>query len=105
MLHFSGDGFGDSQGAVHMATARFGCKETMVGTRLANSHPGCTRGLRKCTSHLVGVNFWQGIKAVLNRYLLVIRTITIPSSLMSEHAMLQVCLLLLGLHLGSVCRI
>ena len=45
---------GSPQGAVHMATARLGCKRTMVGTGRVNSHPGCTNRLRDATLSLWG---------------------------------------------------
>ena len=48
------------QGAMHMAAARLGCKRAMVGTRWANSHPGCMNRLRKHYSHLVGGLFLAG---------------------------------------------
>ena len=38
----------------------FGCKSTMVGTRWANSCPGCMDRLRKHYSHLVGGSFLAG---------------------------------------------
>ena len=37
-----------------MAAARLGCKSNMVGTGLANSHPGYMSKLIKCYSHLLG---------------------------------------------------
>ena len=40
---------GHSQGAVHMAAARLGCKEALVGTGWANSCPGCMKGLENAT--------------------------------------------------------
>ena len=43
------------QGAVHMAAVRLGCKSNMVGTGLANSHPGCMSRLRKCYCCLLRV--------------------------------------------------
>ena len=46
--------WGYLQGDMHMAAARLGCKRTMVGTRWANSHPGCMNRLRKHYSQLVG---------------------------------------------------
>ena len=53
---------------MHMAAARAGCKRAMVGSRWANSHPGCMNGHRKGYSHLLGGLFLAG-KAVwvLNR--------------------------------------
>ena len=42
------------QCAVHMATARLGCKMTMVGTGLANSWPGYMSRLRKHYPHISG---------------------------------------------------
>ena len=45
---------------MHMAAARLGCKRTMVGTRWANSRPGCMSWLRKHYSHLSGGSFLAG---------------------------------------------
>ena len=45
---------------MHMAVARLGCKRTVVGTRWANSWPGCMSRLRKCYSHLSGGSFLAG---------------------------------------------
>ena len=45
---------------MHMATARLGCKRTMVGNGYANNHPGCINSLRKDYSHLVGDSFMAG---------------------------------------------
>ena len=45
------------QDAVYMAGARLGYKRAMVGTGWANSCFGCTDGLRKCYSQLVGASF------------------------------------------------
>ena len=42
---------------MHMAAAMLGCKRTMVGTRWANSQPGCMSKLRKCYSHPSGGSF------------------------------------------------
>ena len=36
-----GGGWDHTQGAVHMAAAWLSCKTTMVGTKWANSCPGC----------------------------------------------------------------
>ena len=49
-----------------------GCrKRAMFGTGLANSHPGCTNGLRKLYFHLVVGSFLTGMAVwVLNGYLL-----------------------------------
>ena len=47
-------GWGHSQGAMHTATARLGCKRTMAGAGWVNSHPGCMSRLRKRYSHLLG---------------------------------------------------
>ena len=55
-----GGGWGQSQGAVHMASARLGCKRTMVGTGWANSCSDCMSWLRKCYSHLSGGSFLAG---------------------------------------------
>ena len=55
-----GGGWGHPQRAVHMAAARLGYKRTVVGSRWANSHPGCMSRLRKCYSHLVGGSFLAG---------------------------------------------
>ena len=55
-----GGGWGHPQDAVHMAAVRLDCKSSMVGTRLANSHPGCMNRLRKCYSHLLGGSFLAG---------------------------------------------
>ena len=55
-----GGGWGHPQGAVHMAAARLGCTRTMVGTRWANSQPGCMSRLRKCYSRLSGGSFQPG---------------------------------------------
>ena len=38
---------------MHMVAARLGCQSAMVGTRWANSCPGCMDRLRKRYSHLV----------------------------------------------------
>ena len=51
---------GGGWGAVHMAVVRLGCKSNMVGTRLANSRPGCMSRLRKCYSHPSGGSFLAG---------------------------------------------
>ena len=45
---------------VCMAAVRFDCKSNMVGTGLANSHPGCMSRLRKCYSHFLGGSFLAG---------------------------------------------
>ena len=45
---------------MHMVVARLGCKSAMVGTRWANSCPGCMDRLRKHHSHLVGGSFLAG---------------------------------------------
>ena len=45
---------------MHMVAARLGCQSTMVGTRWANSCPGCMDRLRKRYSHLVGGSFLAG---------------------------------------------
>ena len=45
---------------MHMAAATPGCKRTMVGTRWANSQPGCMSRLRKRYSHLSGGSFLAG---------------------------------------------
>ena len=62
------------QGAVHMVAARLGCKAVVVGTRMANSHPGSINGHRKHRkrySYLVGGLFVLGKTIfVLNQYLL-----------------------------------
>ena len=42
---------------MHMVAARLGCQSAMVGTRWANSCPGCMDRLRKRYSHLVGGSF------------------------------------------------
>ena len=52
-----GGGWGHPQGAVHMAAVRLGCKRNMVGTKWANSRPGC---LENATLTFQGVHFWQG---------------------------------------------
>ena len=52
-----GGGQGHPQGAVCMAATRLGCKRTLVGTRWANSHPGCTSRFRKHYSQLLGGSF------------------------------------------------
>ena len=45
---------------MHMVAARLGCQSTMVGTRWANSCPGCMDRLIKRYSHLVGGSFLAG---------------------------------------------
>ena len=45
---------------MHMAAARLGCKKAIVGSRRANSRPGCMNRRRKCYSHLVGGLFLAG---------------------------------------------
>ena len=52
-----GGGWGHPQGDMHMVSARLDCQSAMVGTRWANSCPGCMDRLRKCYSHLVGGSF------------------------------------------------
>ena len=52
-----GGGWGHLQDAVYMAGARLGYKRAMVGIGWANSCLGCTDGLRKCYSQLVGASF------------------------------------------------
>ena len=52
--------WGHSQGVVHMAAARLGCKRTMVGTRWANSRPGCMSRLKKHYSHPSWSSFLAG---------------------------------------------
>ena len=42
---------------VCMAAVRFDCKSNIVGTGLANSHPGCMSRLRKGYSHFLGGSF------------------------------------------------
>ena len=59
--------FGVTQGAVHMAAARLGCKRTVVGTGWANSWPGCMSRLRKCYSHLSGGSFLGSKRVFANR--------------------------------------
>ena len=44
-----GGGWGYPQGAVHITAVRLGCISNMVGTRLANSHPGSIAGLENAT--------------------------------------------------------
>ena len=46
-----------TQGAVYMAAARSEFKRAMVGTKRANSRPGCTNRL---LSPFWGFHFWQG---------------------------------------------
>ena len=48
---------------MYMVAARLGCQSTMVGTRWANSCPGCMDRLRKRYSHLVGGLFLAGMAA------------------------------------------
>ena len=48
------------QGDMHMVAARLGCQSAMVGTRWANSCPGCMDRLRKRYSRLVGGSFLAG---------------------------------------------
>ena len=48
---------------MHMAAARLGCKMTMVGTRQANSRPGCMSKFRKCYSHPSGRGSFLAEKA------------------------------------------
>ena len=55
-----GGDWGQTQGGVHMATARLGCKSTMVGIGWANSHPGCMSQLRIHYSHRLGGSFLAG---------------------------------------------
>ena len=55
-----GGGWCHLQDDMHMVAARVGCQSAMVGTRWANSYPGCMEGLRKCYSHLVEGSFRQG---------------------------------------------
>ena len=55
-----GGGWGHPQGDMHMVAARLGCQSPMVGTRWANSCPGCMDRLRKRYSHLVGGSFLAG---------------------------------------------
>ena len=55
-----GGGWGHPQGDMHMVAARLGCQSAMVGTRWANSCPGCMNRLRKCYSHLVEGSFLGG---------------------------------------------
>ena len=45
---------------MHMVAARLGCQSAVVGTRWANSCPGCIDRLRKRYSHLVGGSFLAG---------------------------------------------
>ena len=40
---------------MHMVAARLGCESAIVGTRWANSCPGCMDRLKKRYSHLVVV--------------------------------------------------
>ena len=47
-------GWGHLQDDMHMVAAKLSCQIAMVGTRLANSCPGCVGRLRKRYSHLVG---------------------------------------------------
>ena len=70
---------------VCMAAVRFDCKSNMVGTGLANSHPGCMSRLRKCYSHFLGVHFWQGRLLGLQVGVCLLRVLTIAYSLMSGH--------------------
>ena len=86
-----------------MVAARLGCQSTMVGTRWANSFPGCMDRLRKCYSHLVGGSFLAGEAAwVLSGCL------TTESAdycmLVKEWVLLRSrdCLLRLEVDLGSV---
>ena len=48
------------QADMHIMAARLGCQSTMVGTRWANSCPGCMNRHRKHYSHLVGGLFLVG---------------------------------------------
>ena len=45
---------------MHMVATRLGYKSAMVGTRWANSCPGCTDRLRRRYSQLGGVSFLEG---------------------------------------------
>ena len=45
---------------MHMVAARLGCQSAVVGTRWANSRPGCMDRLRKRYSHLVYRGFISG---------------------------------------------
>ena len=51
------DGWGHPQGVVHMAAARLGCEEALVGSGWANSCPGCMKGLENATLILKEVHF------------------------------------------------
>ena len=57
-----GGRWGHPQGDMHMVhvAIRLGCQSVMVGTRWANSCPGCMYRLGKHYSHLVGGSFLAG---------------------------------------------
>ena len=98
-----GGEWGHLQGAVHTAAARLDCKRTMVGTRWANSRPGCMSRLRKRYSHLSGGSFLAGKASWA-----LSRCFPIESAdycmLINEWVWLtsQVCLLRLEVELASV---
>ena len=79
---------------MHMAAATLGCKRIMVGSRWANSHPGCMSRLRKNYSHFIEGSFWQGRLLGSECYL--------PTTILNayEWAWLrsQVCLFCLKVH-------
>ena len=88
---------------VHIATARLGCKRTMVGTGQANSHPGSMNRLRKCYSHLAGSSFLAGKASWALSGCLPTENADCYM-LINEWAWLRsrVCLLRLKVHLDSV---
>ena len=95
-------GWGHQQGAVHMADVRLGCKSNMVGTRLANSCPGCMSRLRKYYSHLLGGSFLTGKASWAPSGCLPTESADY-CMLVNEWAWLRsrICLVSLKVHLGS----
>ena len=88
---------------MHMVAARLGCKRTMVGTRWANSRPGCMSRLRKRYSHLPGGLFLAGKASWALSGCVPIESADCYM-LVTEWAWLTagVCLLRLEVELGSV---
>ena len=86
-----------------MPAARLGCKMTMVGTRWANSRPGCMSKLRKRYSHHSGGSFLAGKHCLALSGCLPIKSAD-QCMLVNEWAWLmsQVCLLRLEVQLASV---
>ena len=96
-----GCGWGHSQGDMYMVAARLGSQSAMVGTRWANSCPGCMDRLRKRHSHLVGGSFLAGKVAWALSGCLTIKSADY-CMLITEWAWLRsrVCLLRLGFSFG-----